>query len=213
MNENFLALPQEKQNRIINAALEVFAQNNYKRASTDDIAARAGISKGLLFYYFHNKQSLYLYVFDYTVKAVQQQIEDMHFSAITDFFELMAYSAQKKLELIEQNPYVMDFAVRAFYSDDRAMQKKMTQGVNPAVIMEQYFKHVDFKKFKPDANPTQILQMLTWMTDGYLNEKRRTGSPIDLHEILRQFDAWSAMFRAISYRESYLQPTDNKEEL
>ncbi|MFQ7003438.1 MAG: TetR/AcrR family transcriptional regulator [Ruthenibacterium lactatiformans] len=61
----------EKQARITNAALEVFARNDYKHASTDDIAAKAGISKGLLFYYFRNKQSLYLYLYDYALEQVR----------------------------------------------------------------------------------------------------------------------------------------------
>ena len=50
MNEKFHQLPEEKQLAIFNAAMEVFAQNDYKRASTDDIAAKAGISKGMLFF-------------------------------------------------------------------------------------------------------------------------------------------------------------------
>jgi TetR/AcrR family transcriptional regulator len=35
MNEKFYSLPEEKQLKIINAAMEVFGQNEYKRASTD----------------------------------------------------------------------------------------------------------------------------------------------------------------------------------
>lgn len=57
MNEAFADLPEEKQHAIYNAAMEVFGQYDYKRASTDLIAAKAGVSKGLLFYYFHNKKS------------------------------------------------------------------------------------------------------------------------------------------------------------
>ena len=41
MNEQFYELPQEKQMRIINAALEVFAQNDYKHAVTDEIARKS----------------------------------------------------------------------------------------------------------------------------------------------------------------------------
>ena len=98
MNEQFFHLPEEKQQAIINASLEVFATHEYKRASTDDIAAKAGISKGLLFYYFHNKKSLYLYIYDYTKQIVTAQVVDAHFKEITDFFELLAYSAQKKAQ-------------------------------------------------------------------------------------------------------------------
>ena len=59
MNEKFYELPEEKQLYVLNAAMEVFAEYEYKKASTDLIAAKAGVSKGLLFYYFHNKKSLY----------------------------------------------------------------------------------------------------------------------------------------------------------
>lgn len=44
-----MELTEEKRRRILNAALEEFAKHDYKGASTDDIAAKAGISKGLLF--------------------------------------------------------------------------------------------------------------------------------------------------------------------
>mgnify|MGYP004563892427 CR=1 FL=1 len=54
MNEKFYALPEEKQSQILNAAYKVFATNQYKKAPTSEIAAEAGISKSLLFYYFHH---------------------------------------------------------------------------------------------------------------------------------------------------------------
>ncbi len=49
MNEAFFALEEEKQRAVFNAAMEVFSRWEYKRASTDLIAAKAGVSKGLLF--------------------------------------------------------------------------------------------------------------------------------------------------------------------
>lgn len=49
VNVKFYSLPEEQQVAIFNAAMEVFGGNEYKRASTDLIAQKAGISKGLLF--------------------------------------------------------------------------------------------------------------------------------------------------------------------
>ena len=43
--ENFLNLPEEKQNTILDAAFAAFGANGYKKASIADIAAAAGISK------------------------------------------------------------------------------------------------------------------------------------------------------------------------
>ena len=76
MYEAFEALPEEKRQQIIRAAVEVFAKHEYKRASTDDIAAKAGISKGALFYYFKNKRELYSYLIHYAEKVLTQQAVD-----------------------------------------------------------------------------------------------------------------------------------------
>ena len=68
MNDKFFDLKSEKQDRMINASLKIFAINGYKHASTDDIVKEAGISKGLLFHYFINKMGLYSFLIDYSVK-------------------------------------------------------------------------------------------------------------------------------------------------
>ena len=60
MNKKFYCLPEEKQQAIINAGYKVFSQNTYKNSPMSEIAASAGISKSLLFHYFHNKNSLFL---------------------------------------------------------------------------------------------------------------------------------------------------------
>ena len=44
MNEKFFDLSREKQDRMINGALEVFARNGYKHASTDDMVKAVDVS-------------------------------------------------------------------------------------------------------------------------------------------------------------------------
>ena len=58
MNEKFYSLPNEKQQRIINAGFRTFSRNSYKKSPMQEIADEAGISKSLLFYYFHNKKEI-----------------------------------------------------------------------------------------------------------------------------------------------------------
>lgn len=48
MNDKFFGLPEEKQERIIQAAYRVFARNTYKKSPMHEIAGMAGISKSLL---------------------------------------------------------------------------------------------------------------------------------------------------------------------
>ena len=44
MNEKFFDLAREKQDRMINGAVEVFAKNGYKHARTDDMVKAVGVS-------------------------------------------------------------------------------------------------------------------------------------------------------------------------
>lgn len=205
MCEVFRELPEEKQMRIINAAMEVFAQNDYKKASTDDIAAKAGISKGSLFYYFKNKKSLYLYLYDYLGKMVTEQIMDEGYYKITDFFELMSYGARYKLEMLEKNPYILEFAVRSFYTEEEPVAEEMDL-TNKKYIQDsftKYFKNIDFSKFKDGIDPFKIYSMLVWMTDGYMHEKKRNRHPVDVKEIMEEFKEWAQMMKKMAYKEEY----------
>ena len=117
MNPRFRELPEEKQLAILNAAMEVFAQYDYPKASTDLIAAKAGVSKGLLFYYFHNKKELYFAVYHYALETVTQAVVDEKLWKITDFYELLHDSAMKKMAVLGRHPYIMDFSIRSYFSE------------------------------------------------------------------------------------------------
>src|SRR5262252_7777997 len=49
------ARPQE----ILEAALEVFAEKGFASARMDDIAAKAGVSKGTIYLYFESKEAVF----------------------------------------------------------------------------------------------------------------------------------------------------------
>ena len=63
--EKFLALSQEKQATIRNAALACFARHGYEKTSINDLAVAAGNSKASIFQYFGTKQTIYQYLFYY----------------------------------------------------------------------------------------------------------------------------------------------------
>jgi AcrR family transcriptional regulator len=49
---------QDTKERLLKAALDVFAEQGYQAASVDEIAARAGVTKGALYYWFRDKEDL-----------------------------------------------------------------------------------------------------------------------------------------------------------
>ena len=158
MNMKFYELPAEKQLRIINAGFEVFSQSEYKKASTEDISVKAEISKGLLFYYFHDKKSLYLFLFEYGANFIKDHVIDDYIFEITDFFELCAYAAERKVQMLQKSPFIMDFIMRAFYSQNEAVSDDVRKKVNDetAKIFASYFSNIDYSNFRQDTNPKDI---------------------------------------------------------
>lgn len=207
LNEKFFELPEEKQLRIINAGFEVFSHSEYKKASTEDIAAKAGISKGLLFYYFHDKKTLYLFLYDYAEKTLTESVVDAHFKEITDVFELFEYAAGRKYAILEKSPYVMDFIMRAFYSQKENVSDDLNNRFQKktAEIYGSYLAKMDFSKFRADINSQEILQMLTWTADGYLHDRQRAGKPIELDDLMEKYKTWSEIYKKIAYKEEYLK--------
>ena len=55
--DKFLALTEEKRLTILNAALQCFGKFGYEKASINDIAVAAHISKASVFQYFGSKKS------------------------------------------------------------------------------------------------------------------------------------------------------------
>jgi AcrR family transcriptional regulator len=206
INAKFLELPEEKQRAILNAGFEVFAKSEYKRASTEEIAAKAGISKGLLFYYFHDKKTFYLFLFEQAAERIKSYVMDDAIGKIDDFFEMCAYAAQRKCLMLGENPCIMDFIVRVFY----AQQKDTPKDINGKFLEEAgnifgtYFKNIDFSKFRADVDPQEIFRMLAWMAEGYLSELKMAGQAVSIQDIMEKYKLWSAYLKRVSYKEEYL---------
>lgn len=67
--------------RIIKAATEVFAEQGYANASLDKTAARAGLSKGAVYWHFASKQNLFLAILEQNLsrdlRMLSSQIESV----------------------------------------------------------------------------------------------------------------------------------------
>ncbi len=66
-------LPEERPHQIIDAAIEVFGERGLSGARLEDIAKRAGVSKGTIYLYFPNKEALFKEMVRLTIIA---RIED-----------------------------------------------------------------------------------------------------------------------------------------
>ena len=124
MFSKFLNMEEEKQERIINAALKEFAQKGFDKASTNVIVKEAVISKGLLFHYFNNKKDLFLFLYDYTLEILLNEIYQKIDSMEKDILIRFRQIALLKMELMTKHPEMFNFIFKA-YQEEAVEVKKM----------------------------------------------------------------------------------------
>ena len=66
----------ERRAQLLEAALAVFVENGYHAAAMDDIAARAGVSKPVLYQHFPGKLELYLALVDRHASELEKLVRD-----------------------------------------------------------------------------------------------------------------------------------------
>lgn len=202
MNEKFLNLSEEKQQKIIDGAIQVFAENDYKHASTDQMAALAGISKGLLFYYFKNKKTLYLFLYDHIMDTIIKLIEATNFKDVHDFFELFKLSIRVKSELMKKNH---GFILKAKYEENEAVKEELDRR-NQIFLEEMFprwFPEVDFSKFREEVSPEDVFMLLYYLGDGYMRDAVHRPD-FDLDRICKDYERWMGWVKKSVYREEYL---------
>ena len=118
----------DRRERAVNAAWEVFARFGYQKASMNDIATTANVSKSVLFKYFQTKENLYRTVFwraadeiaaaDAEATAQRREGEDV--------FSAMRRTVDARMRLFSRAPYVYAFSYSAAY-DASALSRELTR--------------------------------------------------------------------------------------
>lgn len=199
MNEKFYFLPIEKQQRIINAGFRVFSQNTYKKSPMQEIADEAGISKSLLFHYFHNKKELYLFLWEKCAAVTIEFLTRHDCYSQRDLFESMKRGMRAKMEIIRQYPDMAGFTIKAFYETDREIN---------AAIQESYHRHFNLKadrarlnfdpeQFIPGLDIPMMYRDMYWASEGYLWEMVQRGN-VDTEQMEKDFtklmDFWKSVY-------------------
>lgn len=171
MNEKFFDLKKEKQDRMINAALKVFAQNGYRHASTDDIVRQASISKGLLFHYFDSKLGLYTFIYDYSVRYMTLELRSTVQKNQTDLFELLKQREQAKMQALRGYPYMQQFLDRSMSEDvNEALVAVGEKRSDIIAVYENIFAQADMSLLPPGTDGGKIWKMLGLTVKGLMGE-------------------------------------------
>ncbi len=201
MNERFFNLPEAKQQAIINAGYRVFSQNAYKNSPMSEIAEAAGISKSLLFHYFHNKKELYLFLWDQCARTTIEYLKRFQCYEQENLFESMRRGLEAKMAIIRRCPDMGLFVLKAFYEKDA----DICQAIQASC--KQYFglkathtlMNLDPAQFVPGVDIKMMYQEMYWASEGYLWEMSQRGG-MDVTQMIHDFTQLMAFWERIYLR-------------
>jgi len=192
----FHSLPEEKQKKIIRAALEEFSSHGYNKASTNEIVKNAGIGKGMLFRYFKSKKMLYLFLVYHSIdKALDIILKKMQvaFDGQLSFFEKIYSTIRIKLEFIRLYPLESNFFTLAFSSPPPEIVQDMASLYDSLLLISGsvFFDQIDFSSYRDDIPVERIKEIIMFVTSGFQNSimqklKNLPGS-IDYDSLFNEF--------------------------
>ena len=200
MNEKFFDLKKEKQDRMINAALKMFAAGGYKHASTDDIVGEAGISKGLLFHYFGSKLGLYSFLYDYSVRCMKLEITGGVSSSEQDYFNIRRQMEFAKMQVLKNYPYMQQFLNKCRFENVSEALMAIERQKNVLSDIQAVLKNQsDRSLFRTEVDYEKLDQMLTYTMDGLMDARFRDASfqPDLLYE---EICSYLDMMKKLTYR-------------
>lgn len=205
MNDKFFELSEEKRNSILNAAMNVFAKYEYKKASTDEIVKKAGISKGLLFYYFESKKGLYLYLYKFAEHFFIDEMRKDYDQTETDFFAMLINAQNIKVKIMKQYSDLFGFLMKAYLEKDSAVQTDMNCQFSDIIASSctLVLQRADLSKFKESVSPKKVLDLIILLSDGIMRN-RATETIDNLDAINDEYLTYLDMMKQNFYKEEYL---------
>lgn len=177
MNGKFFDLNKEKQDRMINAALKVFAAQGYKHASTDDIVKEAAISKGLLFHYFGSKLGVYTFVYDYSVRYINLELRTMVKGTEKDLFEVMKSVEEARMHAMRGYPWMQQFLNRSMMEDVSEVLLAVEEKRNLLEeTYQQIYEQVDYSLLPAGIDGRKLQTILDYTIKGLMTEKFQNDS-------------------------------------
>lgn len=190
MNGKFFDLKKEKQDRMINGALKVFAEQGYRHASTDDIVREAGISKGLLFHYFGSKLGVYTFVYDYSVRYMTLELSSCVDNKCTELFELMRQVEAARMHAMRGYPYMQQFLNRSLTEDVSEVLLAIEEKKD--LLTDAYdsiWSRVDYTALSETVNGEMLRKMMDFSIKGLMTERMQDDSfqPEMLYEEVSEY--------------------------
>lgn len=194
----------EKKLRLINSAMKEFGENRFDKASTNVIVKDAGISKGLLYYYFKSKEELFEYLIAFSMTLVGERIaEDTDWDK-GDLFERIVEIAKVKMKIMEQYPYLVSFSKNMYEGKSINDIKKLVETYIPNIYVKAYTYNIDYSLFREGVDVARVVKMFELFLNGYSEELitklKQVDDGFDIKEVFGELNAYLKIYKEAFYK-------------
>ncbi len=124
--DTFFNLPEEKRQRVEEAAINEFADYNYESASVNRIVESAGIAKGSFYQYFEDKKDLYKHIMDIIVKKKLEYMSPTIANPFEiDVFTLLREMYKSGLSFALSHPKLLDIGNKLLLDPNHEIYKEV----------------------------------------------------------------------------------------
>jgi TetR/AcrR family transcriptional regulator len=154
----------DTEEKILAAAKEIFIQKGYAAARMQEIADKAGINKGLLHYYFKNKNKLFSAIFMEAFHQFAPRINKI-FESDLPLFEKIESFVDEYMDVLLQNPNIPLFVIHEMNQKPEEFISNIMSSKdrpNPMKLIVQIQSEVQKGRIR-EINPLQLVMNMISM--------------------------------------------------
>jgi AcrR family transcriptional regulator len=204
---HFLRLDAEKQEHILDAAFSEILERGFVGARTDRIAEQAGISKGLLFHYFGNKDGLYKFLLQTSAQRIAQDLFSSLDMSKGCVFDVIKRMMRVKIELCEKYPkeaaFLVGFYANKHLPEDLAAYRETLKYIANSYV-EKISDTLDENLLRDDVNKETALDIIIWVYKKYtgrvISERRTALIKGDWYSVADDFSKYLDILKRGLYK-------------
>jgi len=159
-----------KRSRIVEIAMQHFAEQGYQAARVGDMAAALGIAKGSIFQHFGSKDGLFFEVYKRAVRSFPKYLDAPAEVKNRGFFEVLRYWLASTEHLLHEDWIPYRISLLGNYGTDLTLKRE----INRFLITEDPYGTVAFVRFglerrqlRKDMDVEMIVSILDWTVERF----------------------------------------------
>jgi TetR/AcrR family transcriptional regulator len=161
---------QAKRSRIVEVAMQHFAESGYHAARVGDMAAVLGIAKGSIFQHFGSKDGLFFEVYKRAVRSFPKYLDAPPDVRSAGFFEVLHYWLVRTEHLLHEDWIPYRISLLGNYGTDLVLKRE----INRFLVTEDPYGTVAFVRFgldreelRKDMDVEMIVSILDWTMERF----------------------------------------------